>query len=208
MKARDAIFAALCVSAPSYCDSPLAAGHDQFKTFVETTQSARANFSQSVVSKSGRKALVSQGSLAFSRPGKFRWTYEKPYYQLLVGDGEKLWIYDKDLNQVSVKKLGQAIGSSPASLLAGNAAMERHFRIVDAGSSDGMELVEATPIASDGSFESVRLGFRNNQLQYMEVRDNFGQVTTLHFDRFERNPVLAPGLFRFSPPPGADIVGE
>lgn len=208
MKARIGLLAVACFFASEYCATASASGPDQFKAFIETTQSARASFSQSVVSKSGRKPQSSQGTFAFSRPGKFRWIYEKPYYQLMVGDGERLWIYDKDLNQVSVKKLGQAIGSSPAALLAGDAALEKHFAIVDGGASEGMELIEATPKAQDGGFERVRLGFRNNLPQLMEIHDNFGQVTTLRFERFERNPVLAPGLFRFVPPKGADVVGE
>ena len=208
MKARTYRFAVACFSVLQCCATASASGLDQFQSFIETTQSARAGFSQSVVSKSGRKAQLSQGTFAFSRPGKFRWTYEKPYYQLMVGDGDRLWIYDKDLNQVSVKKLGTAIGSSPAALLAGDAAAEKHFLIVDAGTSEGMELIEATPRSRDGGFERVRLGFRNNLPQLMEVHDNFGQVTTLRFERFERNPALAPGLFRFVPPKGADVVTE
>lgn len=200
--------ATLCFLALIHGATAFASGPDQFKAFIETTHSARASFSQSVVSKSGRKAQVSQGTLAFSRPGKFRWTYEKPYYQLIVGDGGRLWIYDKDLNQVSVKKLGLALGSSPAALLAGDAALDKHFVIVDAGSSEGMELIEATPKVQDGGFERVRLGFRDSRPQLMEVRDNFGQVTTLRFEHFERNPSLSPGLFRFVPPQGADVVGE
>ncbi|TRZ99169.1 MAG: outer membrane lipoprotein carrier protein LolA [Rhodocyclaceae bacterium] len=208
MKARQNSFVLACLFALECCATASASGPDQFKAFIETTQSARASFSQSVVSKSGRKAQVSQGTFAFLRPGKFRWTYEKPYYQLMVGDGERLWIHDRDLNQVSVKKLGLAIGSSPAALLAGDAAAEKHFAIVDAGASDGLELIEATPRSPDGGFERVRLGFRNNLPQLMEVHDNFGQVTTLRFERFERNPALPPGLFRFVPPKDADVVGE
>ncbi|MFA6312731.1 MAG: outer membrane lipoprotein chaperone LolA [Sterolibacterium sp.] len=208
MKMPKNLFAVLCFLYLEFCATAFASGPDQFKAFVETTRSARGSFSQSVVSKSGRKAQVSEGTFAFFRPGKFRWTYEKPYDQLIVGDGERLWIYDKDLNQVSVKKLGQALGSSPAALLAGDAALEKHFVIVDAGSSEGMELIEATPRAQDGSFERVRLGFRDNLPRLMEVSDNFGQVTTLRFERFERNAVLAPGLFRFVAPKGADIVGD
>lgn len=186
----------------------LAAGLDQLRAFVAATHSARANFTQSVVAKSGRKPQLSQGTFVFSRPGKFRWTYDKPYYQLIVGDGEKLWIHDPDLNQVSVKKLGQALGSSPAALLAGDAALEKHFVIVDGGSSEGQELIEATPRAQDGNFERVRIGFRDNLPHSMEVRDNFGQTTTLQFSQFERNPTLPAGMFRFVPPKGADVVGE
>ncbi len=191
--------------------APLAAqasGIEQFKTFIATTHSARANFNQSVASKSGRKPQQSQGTLAFARPGKFRWTYDKPYYQLLVGDGEKLWIHDKDLNQVTVKKLGQALGSTPAALLAGDAAVEKHFKLVDGGSSNGLELVEATPRSADSTFESVRIGFSDNLPRIMIVVDHFGQTTTLNFSQFERNPPLAGNLFHFTPPKGADVIGE
>lgn len=186
----------------------LASGTGQLKAFVENTRSARAIFSQTVVSKSGRKPQLSQGAFVFARPGKFRWSYEKPYAQLIVGDGEKLWIYDQDLNQVSVKKLGQALGSSPAALLAGDNAMEKNFVLTDAGSDDGLEWVEAKPKSQESSFVGVRLGFRDDLPQVMEVKDNFGQTTTLRFSRFERNPRLSPELFRFVPPKGADVIGE
>ncbi len=186
----------------------LASGTEQLKAFVENTHSARAIFSQTVEAKSGRKPQLSQGSFLFSRPGKFQWNYEKPYAQLIVGDGEKLWIYDPELNQVSVKKLGAALGSSPAALLAGDNAMEKNFVLSDAGSSDGLDWVEAKPRAQDSSFLQVRLGFRDNLPRTMEVHDNFGQTTTLKFSRFERNPHFSSGLFRFVPPKGADVVGE
>lgn len=186
----------------------LASGTAQLQAFVADTRSARASFSQTVVGKSGRKPQQSLGNFMFSRPGKFRWSYEKPYYQLIVGDGEKLWVYDKDLNQVSVKKLGSALGSSPAALLAGDNAMEKNFILKDAGSNEGLEWVEATPKEKEGSFERVRFGFKDDLPRIMEVHDNFGQTTTLTFSQFERNPVLAPGVFRFVPPKGADVVGE
>ena len=190
---------------------PLAAyasGTEQLKAFVADTRSARADFAQTVVSKSGRRPQQSLGRFSFARPGKFRWTYDKPYYQLIVGDGEKLWVYDRDLNQVTVKKLGQALGESPAALLSGDNAMERNFLLADGGGSDGLEWVEATPKAKGGSFERVRLGFKDDLPRVMEVVDNFGQTTTLLFSHFERNPALPPGLFRFVPPKGADVVGE
>ena len=208
MKIRPCSIAVACLIALGFCARVSASGPGQFHAFIQTTQSAKSNFSQSVVSKSGRKAQLSEGTFAFQRPGKFRWVYEKPYYQLMVGDGERLWIHDKDLNQVSVKKLGAGIGSSPAALLAGDATAERHFAIIDAGSSNGLELIEATPRSPDGGFERVRIGFRNNQPEVMEVHDNFGQTTTLRFERFERNPSLPPELFRFVPPKGADVVAE
>jgi outer membrane lipoprotein carrier protein len=192
------------------CAFPLAAmasGIDQFKAFLEKTRQARGVFSQSVLGKSGRKPQLSSGSFAFSRPGKFRWTYDEPFQQLLVSDGEKLWSYDPELKQVTVGKLGKALGASPAALLAGD-ALEDNFVIADGGAADGHEFVEATPKARDGSFERVRIGFRERLPRIMEVRDNFGQTTTLLLDRFEVNPVLPADLFRFVPPKGADVVGD
>lgn len=184
-----------------------ASGIDQFKSFLETTRQARGVFSQSVVGKSGRKPQQSSGSFAFARPGKFRWTYDKPFQQLLVSDSEKLWSYDPELRQVTVSKLGKALGASPAALLAGD-ALEENFVIVDGGTAEGHEFVEATPKAKDGSFERVRIGFRDRLPRLMEVRDNFGQTTTLRLENLEANPALPADLFRFVPPKGVDVVGD
>lgn len=194
----------LSLVAPSWA---LASGTQQLKNFIEVTRSARGSFVQSVSGKSGRKPQQSVGTFAFARPGKFRWSYEKPYVQLLVSDGEKLWSYDPDLNQVAVKRLGKAFGSSPAALLAGE-SLEKNFILKDAGEAEGLEIVDATPKGEDSSFERVRIGFRDNLPRLMEVRDGFGQVTTLMFHQFESNPALSPGQFRFTPPKGADVVSE
>lgn len=185
-----------------------AAALDKLKAFVEGTKSGRADFVQSVVSKSGRKPQNAAGQMMFSRPGKFRWTYEKPYYQLIVGDGERLWVYDRDLNQVSVKKLAAALGSSPAALLAGDNALEKNFELSEGGVRDGIEWVEARPKQSEAGFQFLRIGFVGDTLRAMELTDSFGQVTTIGFDNFERNPQLPATQFRFVPPKGADILGE
>lgn len=185
-----------------------AGGSEQLRTFVATTLSARAGFVQSVAGKSGRKPQVSQGTLAFARPGKFRWTYDKPYDQVIVGDGKKLWVYDKDLNQVTVKTLDRALGSSPAALLAGGGALEKNFALKDAGSAEGLEMVDATPLVRDGSFSTMRIGLSDNLPRIMRIEDSFGQTTTLIFSRFDRNLPLPADLFRFAPPAGADVVGE
>jgi outer membrane lipoprotein carrier protein len=181
---------------------------DQLKSFIETTKSARADFSQSVSGKSGRKPQLSSGQMMFARPGKFRWVYEKPYPQLLVGDGKKLWVYDPDLKQVSVKAIGQALGSSPAALLAGDNALEKNFQLAESGNRDGLDWVEARPKNPDGGFEHMRIGLAGHELRAMEILDNFGQTTLIRFSAFERNPALSPALFRFVPPKGADVVGE
>ena len=184
-----------------------AGGLDQLKSFLETNRSARGVFTQTVIAKSGRKPQQSTGIFALQRPGKFRWSYEKPYKQLLVSDGNKLWSYDPDLNQVAVKKLGSAFGSSPAALLAGQ-DLDKHFVLKEGAAADGLEFVEATPKGGDASFERVKIGFANNRPVSMEIHDSFAQVTVLRFTQFEANPALPAGLFRFVAPAGADVVGE
>lgn len=181
---------------------------DQLKAFVDGTKSARADFSQTVTGKSGRKPQTSSGQMMFSRPGKFRWVYDKPYPQLLVGDGRKLWVYDPDLRQISVKAIGDALGSSPAALIAGDNLLEKNFHLAEAGNRDGLDWVEAKPKVADGGFERMRIGLAGNELRAMEIIDNFGQTTLIRFSAFERNPQLAPDLFRFVPPKGADVVGD
>lgn len=185
-----------------------AGGIDQLKAFLTETKTARANFVQVVVSRSGRKPQQSAGIMAFARPGKFRWSYEKPYQQLLVSDGVRLWTYDKDLEQVTIKKLGDALGSSPVALLAGNGDLEQNFTLTEHGKVDGLEIVDAVPRDKDSSFGRVRIGFADKVPRLMEVRDSFGQVTTLMFSSFERNPTLPPAMFTFVPPKGVDVIGE
>jgi len=184
-----------------------AAGLDQLKNFLEANRSARGVFAQTVIAKSGRKPQQSAGIFALQRPGKFRWSYEKPYKQLLVSDGDKLWSYDPELNQVAVKKLGSAFGSSPAALLAGQ-DLDKHFELKEGIAANGIDFVEATPRGGDASFERVKIGFAASQPVSMEIHDSFGQVTMLRFTRFEANPVLPAGLFRFVAPAGADVVGD
>lgn len=191
--------------------APAAAGAaalDQLSRFFETTRSYQADFSQRVVAKGGRKPQVSAGTLAIVRPGKLRWEVLRPYPQLVVGDGERFWIYDPELKQVAVRKAGEAIGSSPAALLSGSEDLRKNFVLSEAGEADGLEWAEARPRASDSGFERLRLGFSGGELKAMELHDQFGQITTVEFSRVERNPKLAPSLFRFVPPSGADVVGE
>lgn len=181
---------------------------DSLRAFVRESQTARAHFTQSVIDRNGRSVSQASGVMAFSRPGKFRWTYDKPYEQLIVGDGVKLWIFDKDLNQVTVRKLDEALGSSPAALLAGNNEIEKFFALSEAGSRDGLNWLEASPKSKDTLFAAVRMGFAGNTLKQMELKDSFGQTTVIRFDKLERNPKLPADQFKFAPPKGADVIGE
>lgn len=182
-----------------------ASGIDQLKAFLSGAKTGKATFRQVVTSQRGTAETT--GTFTFQRPGKFRWVYEKPYEQLIVGDGDKLWIYDRDLNQVIVRKLDAALGSSPAALLSGDNALERNFELADAGKADGVEWVDAKPKAADTGFERVRLGLKDNVPRVMELKDTFGNVTRLEFGAFERNVTVDAGQFKFVPPKGADVVG-
>jgi len=181
---------------------------DQLHDFLKSTRTLKAEFAQAVMAKNGRKPQQSSGVLAISRPGKLRWEIQKPYPQLVVGDGEKIWIHDPELQQVTVRKAGQAIGGSPAALLSGSNELEKNFTLKEAGEADGLTWVEATPKATDSGFEKVRLGFAGSDLKAMELQDSFGQTTLIRFSKIERNPALPAATFKFVPPAGVDVVGE
>ncbi|GGY86893.1 outer membrane lipoprotein chaperone LolA [Pseudoduganella plicata] len=188
-----------------------AAALDQFKTFVGSTKAARGEFTQTLtknVDGAKKTSAPSTGTFLFARPGKFIWQYQKPYEQLLQADGEQLYIYDKDLNQVTVKKLGDALGSSPAAILFGSNDLEKNFTLSEAGTRDGLEWLKAVPKAKDTSFEQIAIGLKNGQPEAMELRDNFGQTSLLSFRKFEKNPALSATSFKFAMPKGADVVNQ
>src|SRR6185503_5928061 len=181
---------------------------ERFKTFVRDTKSARADFAQQVRDRNGKVTQESKGSFVFQRPGLFRWVYAKPVDQVIVGDGERVWIHDRDLNQVTVRKLTRALGSTPAALLAGSADVEKAFELSDAGAKDGLEWLEAKPKEREAGFERVRMGFDANGIRAMELMDHFGQTTLLRFSNLQRNPKVDKSEFRFEPPKGSDVLGE
>lgn len=183
-------------------------GIDRLNQFMSATQSATGEFEQRIYGRDGKVVQASRGTLAFFRPGKFRWAYVKPYPQLIVGDGARVWIYDEDLKQVTVRKLDQALGATPAALLAGANDALKAFVLKDDGAKDGLEWVEAIPREKESNFERIRMGFGFSGLERMDLTDSFGQTTELRFTGFQRNARVDPGLFRFVPPPGADVIGD
>ncbi len=185
-----------------------AAATDALKVFLTQTQTVKARFAQMVLDKNLKPLQQAQGVMQFSRPGKFRWDYQKPYEQVIVGDGSKLWIYDKDLNQVTVRKLDRALGSSPAALLSGSNDLERDYRLSNLGVDKGLDWLEALPKSRETVFDRVRMGFGKSGLEAMELRDQFGQTTVITFADVERNPRIAADVFRFTPPQGADVISE
>ena len=183
---------------------------EQFKTFVAGTKAARGEFTQQQIKKSetGKAAPVSTGTFLFARPGKFIWTYVKPYEQLLQADGEQLYIYDKDLNQVTIKKLGNALGSSPAAILFGSNDLEKNFTLSEAPARGGLEWLDAKPKAKDSTFEQISIGLRNGTPETMELHDAFGSTSIISFKKFEKNPALTAQQFKFVMPKGADVFNN
>jgi outer membrane lipoprotein carrier protein len=149
----------------------------------------------------------SRGSFAFLRPGRFRWTYVKPQ-QVIVGDGERVWIHDADLNQVTVRRVARVLGATPAALLAGASDIANAFDLKEMGEKEGLEWLEARPREKEAGFESVRLGLSTSGVEAMELLDHFGQTTVLRFTGVARNPQIEPATFRFTPPKGADVLGD
>lgn len=185
-----------------------AASVEALKSLLNQTTTVKARFAQMVLDKNMKMLQQATGTMEFSRPGKFRWEYNKPYEQTIVGDGARLWIYDKDLNQVTVRKLDKAIGASPAALLAGSNEIEKNYALKSVGAEAGLDWLEAIPKAQDTAFERIRLGFSKAGLEAMELKDQFGQKTVIKFADLERNVKVAAETFKFTPPKGADVISE
>lgn len=195
--------AALTVAAMQAGAEPI----DTLRDFVRDVKSGQAGFTQTVTSADGARKKVSSGSFEFARPNRFRFAYTKPFEQLIVGDGQKVWIYDTDLNQASSRKLAAALGSTPAALLAGG-ALEAEFDLANQPAKDGLDWVLATPKNRDGAFQAMRVGFRGKDLAAVEIVDSFGQRSLLRFSGFVANPTFAADRFHFTPPPGADTIEQ
>lgn len=180
---------------------------DQLRAFVRDVKSGRATFTQTVISPDGARRRTSSGEFEFQRPNRFRFAYAKPFEQLIVADGQKVWIHDPELNQVSSRRLADALGSTPAALLAGG-SLEPEFALAAQPSEGGLDWVQATPRARDGSIQSLRVGFRGGVLAKLEILDAFGQRSLLEFAGFVPNATLAAERFRFVPPAGADLVEQ
>ena len=180
---------------------------DALKEFVREVKTGSAPFTQTVTSPDGAKKKTSSGSFEFSRPNRFRFAYTKPFEQVIVADGEKVWIYDADLKQVTTRKFSAALGATPAALLAGG-ALDKDFDLAAQPAAGGLDWVLATPKAKDGAFQSVRVGFRGKELAAVEIVDSFSQRSLLQFGKFMANAALPADTFRFSVPPGADVIEQ
>lgn len=183
-------------------------GPERLRAFLDEVRSLRAEFQQNVYDEDARPIDAASGNVYIARPGRFRWDYLEPYAQEIVGDGEKVWIYDSELEQVTVRPLGDALGDTPVMLLSSDEPVEHSFEVRAVEGPDGYEWAALTPLERQGSFREIRLGFEGETLRVMELMDAFGQLTRLRFAALERNPSLDPALFQFTPPEGADVFSN
>ena len=180
---------------------------DALREFVRDAKTGRASFTQTVTSPDGAKKKSSSGSFEFSRPNRFRFAYGKPFEQTIVADGAKVWIYDVDLNQASSRRIGQALGATPAALLAGG-TLEKDFDLQPLPAKDGLDWVQANPKQKDSGIQQLRVGFKGKTLAALEIVDSFGQRSLMQFADVATNVALAPERFTFTPPKGADVVEQ
>lgn len=194
--------ACVCTAASARADAV-----DTLREFIRDVKTGRAQFNQTVTSPDGAKNKTSSGSFEFARPNRFRFAYAKPFQQLIVADGRKVWIFDADLNQASSRPFDAALGATPAALLAGG-ALDKDFSLAPLASKDGVDWVEATPKLKDSAFKSLRIGFRGRELAAVEIVDAFDQRSLLQFSQFVAGIEFAPDAFRFTPPAGADVIEQ
>ena len=184
---------------------------DTLKDFIRDVKTGRAQFTQTVTSPDGAKKKASSGSFEFARPNHFRFAYSKPFEQLIVADGQKVWIFDADLNQASSRKFSSALGATPAALLAGG-SLDKDFDLapvsVNDAAKDGLAWVQSTPKLKEGAFKSVRVGFRGKDLAAVEIIDAFDQRSLLQFSQFVAGVKFPDDTFRFTPPAGADVIEQ
>ena len=180
---------------------------DTLREFAREVKTGRASFTQTVTSPDGARKKTASGQFEFARPDRFRFNYAKPFVQQIVADGQKVWIFDADLNQVSVRAMSAALGATPASLLAG-AALDKDFELSAAPSRDGLDWVLATPRNKEGSIRTLQIGFKGKTLAALDIVDAFGQRSLLSFADVQANPKLADEVFRFVPPKGADVLTQ
>jgi len=191
---------------------PLAAapsgGIAHMHAFLQDVHSLKADFVQVVLDSNLKQVKQSTGTLTIKRPGRFRWDYLKPNSEIIVADGKRLWLYDVDLQQVTVKPLNDTLAASPAVLLSGSNDVEKSFSVEDLGAKDGLEWVSLVPKVKDTDFDNVKLGFKGDDVAVMELKDNLGSLTRITFSRLQRNVSVADDTFRFTPPKGADVIGD
>ena len=199
----------LALGAALVTSTAFAGARDELKSFTTGLKGLDGQFTQQVHDGNGKLKETSSGQVSLSAPRLFSWEYTKPYPQLIVADGSKVWIYDPDLQQVTVREQGAEEQNTPLSALIDPGKLDQQFNVKEAGTADGLQWLALTPKnGGEASFESARLGFGKEGLARMEVKDAVGQRTTLSFSGWKRNPAFASGTFKYAPGKGVDVIGD
>lgn len=192
--------------------SPFALGKDvarvQLEAFAHDLHSITADFSQTLTDANGHRGDASSGTMALQAPRELRWQTDTPYKQLIVADGSRVWMYDPDLEQVTVHRQSSAEAHSPLTVLTDMSQLDKEFKVTDIGERDGLVWLRLTARDSNAQFDYAELGFAGNALQRMVFRDQLGNVSDIRFSHWKRNPRLPASTFNFTPPKGADVVGD
>lgn len=202
-----ALFLAMCAHVTLAASDP-AAGRQKVEGFLQGLQSLQAQFKQTLSDRNGLIVEQASGTLAIRRPDRFRWDYREPNEQVIVADGTRIWLYDADLEQVTVRKLDGTLSATPAMLLSGQGNLQDNFTVTQTSQEGSVYWVRMQPKRDDTDFKWVRLGFDGVTLRFMQLADKLGQTTSLEFTQLERNPALDPSRFSFTVPPGADVIGD
>lgn len=185
-----------------------ASGSEQLQQFLTNVSTLNASFTQEVISESGQAAKQSSGTFLLSKPGKFRWAYSLPYVQEIITDGETLWIYDPDLDQVTIKSFSESLSASPVALLTQHQSLQTNFNVEDINYDvDGLDWVSLKPKTEDSDFQQVYIGLMNNTIIAMDLFDLFGQKTRIRFNDVEINAPIDEQIYQFIPPDGVDVIG-
>ncbi|MEN8179682.1 MAG: outer membrane lipoprotein chaperone LolA [Pseudomonadota bacterium] len=185
-----------------------AEANNSLKHFLQGLTTLQANFQQTLEQQDGGGVYFSSGTFYLKRPGQLRWEYDPPNDQLIVADGKRIWLYDRELEQVSHRSQKAALEGTPAQLLSNTGPLDQHFEIKELSEEDGLNWVELQPRDKDAQFNSVRMALAGKQLLRMEMSDNFGQTTRFVFTNMQRNPPLSEEMFDFIPPPQIDLIGD
>ncbi len=180
----------------------------QVQGYFRDLRSLQADFTQTILDEHSRTLETSKGQMFMQKPGRFRWDYRQPPSQLIVADGQRMWLYDKELQQVTVRLLDKALNATPLALLSGAAPLEDAFVVSDSGVRDGLQWYELRPKEEQPEFKKLRVAFNGDVLKIIELEDAFNQRTRLSFEHLQRNVPIDPGLLRFVPPQGVDVVGD
>ncbi|HEU4655248.1 MAG TPA: outer membrane lipoprotein chaperone LolA [Steroidobacteraceae bacterium] len=196
------------MAAHAFAANSLDTGRERVEAFLSNLQGLQAQFHQVLTDRTGQVVEEASGTLAVRRPNRFRWDYREPNEQVIVADGTRIWLYDSDLEQVTVRRLDDTMSATPAMLLSGEGKLEDNFIVREVTKENGIDWVRMEPKRSDTDFKWVRLGFEGPNLRAMQLADKLGQTTSLEFTQIERNPPLDPSRFTFTVPPGADVIGD